>query len=200
MKKLIPILLILTITISLFAGCTRQNGVKINYQTFNSGNISFSAEDEELLPQEEIDFIIQLGKDLGFEVEYPEDWKSEYYILGIGDLSIIFYPENTELDKSITIDLLTASHEPITTSQLKTEFRHHYVNYTEEEVQVNNDLFVWKIIGENQFLDQKYQNFDKGTAFILYNNTQVYQMNTFFKDSDSTNLKIFNHMAISFSK
>ena len=36
MKKLIPILLILTITISLFAGCTRQNGVKINYQTFNA--------------------------------------------------------------------------------------------------------------------------------------------------------------------
>jgi len=200
MKKLIPIIIILLFIINLFSGCTQQNGLKINYQIFNSGNISFSEDALEQLSQEAIDEIKQFGKDLAFEVEYPEDWKSEYYLGGIGDLSIIFYPENTELDKSITINLIHVYDEPITTSQLKTEFHYKYVDYTEEEIQVNNDLFVWKIIGKNQFLDQKYQNFDQGSAFILYKNTEVYQMDTFFNDSDSTNLKIFNHMAISFSK
>ena len=200
MKKLIAIIIILLFIINLFSGCTQQNGLKINYQIFNSGNISFSEDALEQLLQEAIDEIKQFGKDLAFEVEYPEDWKSEYDLGGIGDLPIIFYPENTELDKSITINLLHVYDEPIPTSQLKTEFPHKYVDYTEEEIQVNNNLFVWKIIGKNQFLGQKYQNFDQGTAFILYKNTEAYQMDTFFNDSDSTNLEIFNHMAISFSK
>ena len=200
MKKLISITFILILIITLFSGCTQQNGVKIIYQTFYSNDISFSATALEQLSQNDIEFIIETGKILAFEVEYPADWKSEYNMGGITDFSIIFYPENIELEKSISINLLTVFPEPIPTPQLRAEFRHNYVDYTEEEVQVNNDLYVWKIIGINQDLAQIYQNFVQGTAFILYNFTETYQMNTFFKDSDSINFQIFNHMTKSFSK
>lgn len=202
MKKLIPILLILTITISLFSGCTQQNGVKINYQTFYSGNINFSSEDEELLSQEEIDIIIQLGKDLAFEVEYPLDWQSEYNLDCCGEFSIRFYPENTDWRNStyIRFERILMYPEPITKEKLKLEFFNTFTDFTEENIQLSNNIFIWQIIGKSPEVGPQRQNFSQAIAYILYNNVEVYHMVSYFSDSNSTNIQIFNHMARSFNK
>ena len=123
-KKLLPISFLLVIFIML-SGCQESNQEdNIDYQTFYSNNVNLPDALAENLTQEEINDIVQQGKALSFQLEYPSNWKAEYNMRGIGLFSVIFYPENAEdiYLKSIVFDLMSV--QPDTTDEkLKLDFR-----------------------------------------------------------------------------
>ena len=199
--------LIILISITIFVilpGCqesNQENGIKIDYQTFYSNNVTLPNALVENYPQEYVYDITGLGKALAFQLEYPSNWKAEYNMLGFGMFSVIFYPEYGELNKSITFDLMVL--QPNTTiNKFKPKYLTTLTDYTESEFNISDKIDVWKIIGASspQFYSKEYQNFNQGIAQILYDNSELYLTQTFFNDSDPKNMKIFDHMILSFKK
>jgi len=202
-KKLLLIYCLLPIFIIL-SGCQESNqedNIDINYQTFYSNNVRFPDALAENLTQEGINDIVQFGKGLSFQLEYPSNWKAEYNMRGFVFFSIIFYPENAEdiYLKSIIFDLMYV--QPGTTEEkVKSDFHITYTDFTEKEFYLTEDIYVWKITGKREDTNQNYSNFNQGTAVIMYDNSEVYKMETFFNDSSSINMKIFDYMINSFEK
>lgn len=201
-KKILSLLI--TILFIFVAGCQESNDtIKIDYQTFYSNDASILQSLDENLTMEEINEIAQLGEALAFQLEYPIKWESEYNIFGTGLFSVIFFTEKAEYNysKSITVDLLYV--QPNTTiHEMKLQFHNTYTSEsTEKEFDLNEDMYVWKITGKREdILDEEYNNFNQGTALIRYNKREVYKIETFFKDSESSNMKIFDNMINSFGK
>lgn len=197
-KLKLLLVLIFLCSFTLIPGCIEEsNNINIDYQLFSSDNITIPQYLMENLSQQQIENISQLGESLAFQLEYPLNWKAEYNIGGI--FSIIFYSELVP-SKSIIIDLFQIYHYNITMKELKLDVHNYHINYTEEEFKLSEDINVWKIIGKYQEFNQEYQNFNQGTAYILYKNREVFHIYTFFSDSSPDNLEIFNHMVNSFNK
>ena len=144
--------LIILISITIFVilpGCqesNQENGIKIDYQTFYSNNVTLPNALVENYPQEYVYDITGLGKALAFQLEYPSNWKAEYNMLGFGMFSVIFYPEYGELNKSITFDLMVL--QPNTTiNKFKPKYLTTLTDYTESEFNISDKIDVWKIIG-----------------------------------------------------
>jgi len=198
MKKKLLLISILLFSFILLPGCNEtSNNIDIDYQIFYSNNITIPDIMNETLSQGEIEEIIEFGKALALQLEYPLNWKSEYNAGGVGIFSIIFYPENTESvhSKSITFDLLFVYPRNITIEELKLKLniQNPYTDYTEEVFDLNDDVYIWKLISGPQEASQ-------GTAYIVYKpEHEVYQMVITSDDSDSIYIEIFNHMINSFT-
>lgn len=201
MEKKVVISLILISIFIMLAGCQEDN-TKIDYQTFYSNDVSILQGLDENLTKENIDDIAHLGEALAFQLQYPLNWETEYNLFSNGLFSVIFFPEKAESNysKSITVDLIFV--QPNTTiPKMKSLFHNTYIESTETEFNLNEDLYVWKITGKREdTIDEEYNDFNQGTAFIMYNKSEIYKIETFFKDSESSNMKIFNNMINSFDK
>lgn len=201
MEKKVVISLILMFI--MLAGCQESNdNTKIDYQTFYSNDVSILQGLDENLTTEDIDEIAHLGEALSFKLKYPLNWESEYNLFGIGLFSVIFFPEKAESNysKSITVDLIYVQ-QNTTIPKMKSLFHNTYTESTEKEFNLNEDLYVWKITGKREdIIDEEYSDFNQGTALIRYNKSEIYKIETFFKDSESSNMKIFDNMINSFDK
>ena len=189
----------------MLTGClesNQENNIKIDYQTFYSDNIRLPDALAENLTQAGINEIVELGKALSFQIDYPINWKAEYNMLGIGQFAVIFYPENTEniYLKSITFDLILVQNTTI--NKIIPDFRIPFTDHTENFFDINGEIDVWKITGTPKPTDyiNEYHNFSQGVAHLLYDNIEHYLIQTFFNDSDQENMIIFDHMINSFGK
>lgn len=204
MEKKLLLSLVILIVFVMLTGClqsNQENGIKIDYQIFNSNNVVLPDYLVENLSYEDFYDITEMGKALAFQVEYPSNWKAEFNIESLGIFSVIFYPKDSNKDnlKSITLELMD-SQPNITISKLKPNYLISFTDYTESEFNISDEIEVWKIIGTPQDYSQEYQNFKQGIAYMIYDNIEIYFIKTFFNDSDSKNMKIFNHMINSFKK
>jgi hypothetical protein len=206
MKKKTIVPLISVIIFVILTGCldsNQENNIKIHYQTFYSNNMRLPDALAENLTQAGINEIVELGKALSFQIDYPLEWEAEYNMVGIGIFSVIFYPENAEniYLKSVTFNLIIV-HQNTTINKIKPQYHIPFTSYTEKIYNLNDEIDVWKITGTPKSTDytQEYLNYGQGVAHILYDNSEQYFIQTFFNDSDAKNMKIFDDMINSFSK
>jgi hypothetical protein len=187
----------------ILSGCQESNNGNdtTNYKTFYSNDIMLPNAIMENLSNEEINDIIELGKALSFQIDYPSYWKVEYNPIGFGIFSIFFYPENADwkYSKYITFDLLLV--QPDTSKEeMKIGLQNIYTDSSEKEIDLNADTYIWRITGKRLEGEPEHKDFNQASALILYNNSEVFQLQSFFNDSGKNNMKIFNNIMNSFNK